>query len=309
METTKFIWFDGKLTPWEDARVHVLTHSLHYGSAIFEGIRAYECADGGSAIFRLPAHCKRMVNSAKIMRLKLPYSAEELAGACVEVVEANDLVKGYIRPLAFVGYGEMGVYPGANPVQTIIACWPWGVYLGAEALEKGISIKTSSFTRSHVNANMTKAKSAGNYVNSILAKIEAKEDGFDEALMLDAGGFVSEATGENIFIVRDDVIITPPVATILEGITRDSVMVIAGNLGYTVLEQAITRDEIYIADEVFLCGTAAEITPVREVDHRVIGAGHRGPITKRLQETFFEAATGRLPQYGDWLTRYKVKKA
>lgn len=309
METTKCIWFDGKLVPWEEARVHVLTHSLHYGSAVFEGIRAYACEDGTSAIFRLPAHCRRLVNSAKIMRLNLPYSAKDLEKACLEVSEANDLIKGYIRPLAFVGYGEMGVYPGSNPVQTIIACWPWGVYLGAEALEKGISVKISTFTRSHINANMTKAKSAGNYVNSILAKIEAKEDGYDEAIMLDAAGYVSEATGENLFIVRDGVIKTPPVATILEGITRDSVIVMARNLGYTVLEQPITRDEIYVADEVFLCGTAAEITPVREVDHRVIGAGRRGPVTKRLQETFFEAATGRLPQYSDWLTHYEVKKA
>lgn len=304
METTKFIWFDGKLVPWEDAKVHVLTHSLHYGSAIFEGIRAYKCADGTSAIFRLPDHCRRMVNSARIIRMQLPYSAEQLADACVQTAEANKLQHGYIRPLSFVGYGEMGVYPGNNPVQTIIACWPWGVYLGAEALERGISIKTSTFTRSHINSNMSKAKAAGNYINSILAKIEAKEDGYDEAVMLDATGFVSEATGENIFIVRDGIIKTTPLTSILGGITRDSIMQIAKDLGYEVLEQQFTRDELYIADEAFLCGTAAEITPVREVDHRIIGAGHCGPITARLQKEFFKIAKGEDATYAGWLTHY-----
>lgn len=306
METTQFIWFDGKLTPWADAKVHVLTHSLHYGSAIFEGIRAYRGHDGDSAIFRLPDHCRRMVNSAKIVRLDIPYTAEELAAACLEVVRANKLPQGYIRPLSFVGYGEMGVYPGKNPVQTIIACWPWGAYLGPEALENGISIKTSTFTRSHVNANMTKAKSAGNYINSILAKIEAKDDGYDEAIMLDANGYVSEATGENIFIVNNDVIRTPPLTTVLAGITRDSVITIARNMGYEVLEQQFSRDEIYTADEAFLCGTAAEITPIREVDHRIIGAGHRGPVTKKLQEEFFRIVKGEDPKYASWLTPYSI---
>lgn len=306
METTEFIWFDGKLVPWDKAQVHVLSHSLHYGSAIFEGIRAYKCADGGSEIFRLPDHCRRMVNSAKILRMDVPYTAEKLAEACIETVVANKMPQGYIRPLSFVGYGEMGVYPGKNPVQTIIACWPWGVYLGPEALENGISIKTSTFTRSHINANMSKAKAAGNYINSILAKIEAKEDGYDEAIMLDAAGFVSEATGENIFIVRDDVIKTTPLTSILGGITRDSIITIAKNLGYEVVEQQFTRDELYTADEVFLCGTAAEITPVREVDHRIIGSGRRGPVTKRLQEEFFDIVSGKNPKYAHWLTRYAV---
>lgn len=309
METTKFIWFDGKLVPWDEARVHVLSHSLHYGSSIFEGIRAYRCSDGGSEVFRLRDHCRRMLDSAKIVRLKLPYGADDLARACLEVLEANDLPQGYIRPLAFVGYGEMGVFPGHNPVQTIIACWPWGAYLGPEALENGISIKTSTFTRSHINANMSKAKAAGNYINSILAKIEARDDGYDEAIMLDASGYVSEATGENIFIVRDNVIKTTPLTSILAGITRDSVMKIARDMGYEVLEQQFTRDEAYTADEVFLCGTAAEITPVREIDHRIIGAGHRGPVTKRLQEEFFRIVKGEVPAYKDWLTRYKVKQA
>jgi len=305
MQTTKFIWFDGKLVPWEEAKVHVLTHSLHYGSAIFEGIRAYKCEDGTSAVFRLPEHCRRMVNSAKIIRMNLPYTAEKLADACVEVVVANKLEQGYIRPLAFIGYGEMGVYPGENPVQTIIACWSWGAYLGDEAMEKGISIKTSTFTRSHINCNMSKAKAAGNYINSILAKIEAKEDGYDEAVMLDATGFVSEATGENIFIVRNGIIKTTPLTSILGGITRDSIITVAKNLGDEVLEQQFTRDELYTADEAFLCGTAAEITPVREVDHRIIGSGHRGPVTARLQEEFFKIVKGENPKYADWLAHYK----
>lgn len=305
METTELIWCDGKLVPWDQAQVHVLTHSLHYGSAIFEGIRAYACADGTSAVFRLPDHCARMVNSAKILRMHLPYSARKLEDACVETVVANKLKEGYIRPLSFVGYGEMGVYPGNNPVQTIIACWPWGVYLGAEALEKGISIKTSTFTRSHINANMSKAKASGNYINSILAKIEAKEDGYDEAVMLDANGYVSEATGENIFIVRKDVIKTTPLTSILEGITRDSIITLAKDMGYEVLEQQFTRDELYAADEAFLCGTAAELTPIREVDHRIIGEGHCGKVTKRLQEEFFKAVKGENPKYAHWLTHYK----
>lgn len=306
MQTTEFIWFDGKLVPWDKAQVHVLTHSLHYGSAIFEGIRCYKCDDGTSAVFRLPDHCRRMLNSAKILRMPLQLTAREFEEACLETVKANKLAAGYIRPLSFVGYGEMGVYPGNNPVQTIIACWPWGVYLGQEALEKGIAIKTSTFTRSHINASMSKAKAAGNYINSILAKIEAKEDGYDEAMMLDASGFVSEATGENIFIVRDDVIKTTPLTSILGGITRDTIITIAKNLGYEVVEQQFTRDEVYSADEVFLCGTAAEITPVREVDHRIIGQGHRGPVTKRLQEEFFAIVSGKNPKYADWLTHYTI---
>lgn len=304
MQTTQFIWFDGKLVPWDQAQVHVLTHSLHYGSAIFEGIRSYACADGTSAVFRLGDHCRRMVNSAKIIRMALPWSAEQLSAAIVETLVANRLPEGYIRPLAFVGYGEMGVYPGNNPVQTIIAVWPWGAYLGAEALEKGISIRTSSFARSHVNTSMSKAKAAGNYINSILAKIEAKEDGFDEAMMLDTSGFVSEATGENIFIVRDDIIKTTPLTSILGGITRDSIITLARDLGYTVKEEQFTRDEVYSADEAFFTGTAAELTPIRAVDRRQIGAGHAGPVTKRLQEAFFRIVKGEDPRYAHWLTHY-----
>ena len=306
MQQTKFIWFDGKMLPSEQAQVHVLTHALHYGSAVFEGIRAYACADGTSAVFRLEDHCKRLINSAKIMRLEVPFSADQLVEACVETLKANKLREGYVRPLSFVGYGEMGVYPGNNPVQTIVAAWSWGAYLGAEALEKGIRVKTSSFARSHVNTSMSKAKAAGNYINSILAKVEAKEDGYDEAVMLDTNGFVSEATGENIFIVRNGVIKTTPWTSILGGLTRDSVMALASDLGYTVEEQQFTRDEFYIADEAFFTGTAAEITPIRELDHRQIGVGHAGPVTKHLQKEFFKIVKGENPKYESWLHRFNV---
>ena len=306
MQTTEYIWFDGKMVPSDQARVHVLTHALHYGSALFEGIRAYACADGSSAVFRLEDHCKRLLNSAKILRMEVPYNAEQLAKACVETLQANKLKEGYIRPLSFVGYGEMGVYPGNNPVQTIVAAWPWGAYLGPEALEKGIRIKTSSFARSHVNTSMSKAKASGNYINSILAKVEAKEDGYDEAIMLDTNGFVSEATGENVFIVRDGIIKTTPWTSILGGITRDSIMALARDLGYTVEEQQFTRDEFYIADEAFFSGTAAEITPIRELDHRQIGVGHAGPVTKHLQQEFFKIVKGQNPKYASWLHRFTV---
>ena len=306
METTQYIWFDGKLVPWAEANVHVLTHSLHYGSAVFEGIRAYQCSDGSSAVFRLLDHTKRLRNSAKIIRMEIPHTAEALAQATLETLKANKMPAAYIRPLSFVGYGEMGVYPGSNPVQTIIAVWPWGAYLGPEALERGIRVKTSSFARSHVNTSMSKAKAAGNYINSILAKIEAKEDGYDEAVMLDTNGFVSEATGENIFIVRNGIIKTTPWTSILGGITRESIMTLARDLGYTVEEQQFTRDELYIADEAFFTGTAAELTPIRELDHRQIGEGHAGPVTKHLQQEFFKIVKGENPKYEAWLDRYTV---
>ena len=306
MPNTKFIWFDGKMLPSEQAQVHVLTHALHHGRAVFEGIRAYACANGTSAVFRLEDHCKRLINSAKIMRLEVPFTADQLVTACVETLKANELAEGYVRPLSFVGHGEMGVYPGNNPVQTIVAVWPWGAYLGAEALEKGIRVKTSTFARSHVNTTMSKAKAAGNYINSILAKVEAKDEGYDEAVMLDTNGYVSEATGENIFIVRDGVIKTTPWTSILGGITRDSVMKLAKDLGYVVEEQQFTRDELYIADEAFFTGTAAEITPIRELDHRQIGAGHAGPVTKHLQKEYFAIVRGENPKYEGWLHRFSV---
>jgi len=305
MQTTDFIWFDGKMVPWADAQVHVLTHALHYGSAVFEGIRAYACADGTSAVFRLKEHSQRLLNSAKILRLNIPYTVDEISQGILDTLKANKMKEGYIRPLSFVGDGEMGVYPGNNKVHTIIAVWPWGAYLGPEALEMGIRAKTSSFARMHVNTLMSKAKAAGNYVNSILAKIEAKEDGYDEAVMLDTNGFVSEATGENIFIVRDGIIKTTPWTSILGGITRDSVMKVARDLGYTVEEQLFTRDEVYYADEAFFSGTAAELTPIRELDNRTIGEGHAGPVTKALQAAYFKAIKGQDPRYGHWLTNYK----
>ncbi len=304
MQKTEFIWFDGKLVPWAEANVSVMTHALHYGSAVFEGIRAYKCSDGTSAVFRLEEHSQRLLNSAKILRMDMPLSAEQVSTAILDTLKANKLEGGYIRPLTFVGDGEMGVYPGANPVHTIVAVWPWGAYLGPEALEMGIRCKTSSFARMHANTLMSKAKAAGNYVNSILAKIEAKEDGYDEAVMLDTNGFVAEATGENIFIVREGVIKTTPLTSILGGITRNSVMRLARDLGYTVEEQLFTRDELYIADEAFFTGTAAEMTPIREVDRRTIGAGRAGAVTKHLQQEYFKIVKGDNPKYASWLTRY-----
>lgn len=306
METTEFIWFDGKIVPWADAKVHVLTHALHYGDSVFEGIRAYDCGAAGSSVFRLKEHSQRLVNSAKILRMALPYTADQIFDACIETLRANKLKAGYIRPLAFVGFGEMGVYPGRNPVSMIIACWPWGAYLGTEALEMGIRVRTSSFTRFQPNTLMSKAKAAGNYVNSILAKIEAVEDGYDEALMLDTQGLVSEATGENLFVVVDGKLKTPQLANTLGGITRASVITLARDLGYVVEEYPLSRDEVYIADEAFFCGTAAEITPIRELDNRTIGAGHAGPVTKHIQQEFFKVASGENPKYKDWLAPYTV---
>ena len=306
MQTTEFIWFDGKLVPWDQAKVHVLTHALHYGSAVFEGIRAYACPDGSSAVFRLQDHARRLLHSAKIIRMEIPFTADQIAAACIETLKANKMPAAYIRPLSFVGYGEMGVYPGNNPVQTIIAVWPWGTYLGAEALEKGIRVKTSTFARSHVNTSMSKAKAAGNYIKSILAKIEAREEGFDEAVMLDTSGFVSEATGENIFIIRDGIIKTTPLTSVLGGITRHSIVTLARDLGYTVEEQQFTRDEVYIADEAFFTGTAAELTPIRELDRRQIGEGHAGPITKELQREFFHVVKGENRKYAGWLHHYTL---
>lgn len=305
MQKTDFIWFDGKMVPWAEANVHVLSHCLHYGTGVFEGIRTYSCG-GDSSVFRLKDHTVRLLNSAKILGLKVPHSADTINDAIIETLKVNKLAEGYIRPLSFVGDGEMGVYPGSNPIRTIIAVWPWGAYLGEEALKMGIRIKTSSFVRHHVNSMMTKSKAAGNYVNSVLAKVEAKSDGYDEALMLDVNGFVSEATGENIFIVRDGVVKTTPWTSILGGITRDSVMTLARDLGYTVVEQQFTRDELYIADEAFFTGTAAELTPIREVDGRVIGAGKAGPVALHLQEEYFKIVKGQNPKYESWLTRYTV---
>ncbi|MFV0423125.1 branched-chain amino acid transaminase [Oleidesulfovibrio sp.] len=306
VQKSETIWFDGKQVAWDEANVHVLTHTLHYGLGVFEGIRAYKSADGTSSVFRLREHIERLFASAKILRMEIPYTVDQLVDAVVETLQRNKLDEGYIRPLSFVGAGAMGVNPGTNPIQTIIATWPWGAYLGEEALEMGIRVKTSSFQRHHVNVMMTKAKAVGNYVNSILAKTEAVADGYDEGLMLDTAGYVSEATGENIFIVRNGVIKTTPLTSILDGITRNSLMTLATDLGYKVVEQQFTRDELYVADEAFFCGTAAEVTPIREVDRRVIGAGKAGKVTKHLQTEYFKVVKGDNPNYAHWLHKYSV---
>lgn len=298
---TEKIWFDGKLVDWEDAKVHVLAHALHYGTGYFEGIRCYVLADGRSAVFRLKEHIRRLADSGKILGFPLPYSVTELEQATLEVIRANKLKECYVRPLAFLGFGEMGVYAPHNPVNVCIAVWPWGAYLGDEGLRNGIRAKISSFTRHHVNVMMTKSKATGNYVNSVLAKAEAKRAGYDEAIMLDADGYVSEASGENIFMVRGGKVKTTPLTSILPGITRDSIVTIAGDKGYKVIEERFTRDELYTADEAFLTGTAAELTPIREVDDREIGAGSRGPVTADIQQAFFDVIKGKDAKYQKWL--------
>jgi branched-chain amino acid aminotransferase len=295
------IWMDGKLIPWDEAKVHVLTHTLHYGLGVFEGIRCYLCHDGRSAVYRLREHIDRFCDSAHIGEMKLPFSKKELVEACKETLRANGLKAGYIRPLAFIGEGVMGVYPGDNPIRVAIITWSWGAYLGDEALEKGIRVKTSSFNRHHVNVMMTKAKISGNYVNSVLAKREAMKLGYDEALMLDTEGYVSEASGENIFIVKNGVIKTTPLTSILPGITRDSVIQIAKSRKIPIVEDKFTRDELYTAHEAFFTGTAAEITPIREVDNRQIGEGKPGPVVKELQTAFFDIVKGKNPEFREWL--------
>ncbi len=292
---------DGELVRWEDAKVHVLTHALHYGTAYFEGIRCYLLADGRSAVFRLAEHTRRLVDSGKILGFPIPYTEAELNRATLDVIRANKLKECYIRPLAFVGLGDLGLYAPKNPVSVCIAVFPWGAYLGDEGLRNGIRAKVSSFTRHHVNVMMTKSKTAGNYINSVLAKHEVKKSGYDEALMLDAEGYVSEASGENVFIVRDRKIKTTPLTSILPGITRDSIITLARDKGYELVEERFTRDELYIADEAFFTGTAAELTPIREVDDRQIGSGRRGPVTEDLQTTFFDIIKGKNSRYEKWL--------
>ena len=295
------IWMDGKLIPWEEANVHILTHSLHYGLGVFEGIRCYLCYDGKSAVFRLKEHVDRLFDSAQIGDIKIPYTKREISEACKETLRVNQLKEGYIRPIVFIGEGVMGVYPGDNPIRVAIITWSWGAYLGEEALEKGIRIKVSSYTRHHVNVMMTKAKICGNYVNSVLAKREVMKMGYDEALMLDTEGYVSEASGENIFMVKNGVLKTTPLTSILPGITRDSVIQIAKAKKITLLEERFTRDELYTAQEAFFTGTAAELTPIREVDDRIIGDGKPGPMTKEIQATFFDIVRGKNPEYREWL--------
>jgi branched-chain amino acid aminotransferase len=302
MKKVEKIWMDGKLVNWDDAKVHVLTHTLHYGLGVFEGIRCYLCHDGSSAVFRLTEHIDRLFYSAIIGMMEIPFSREELCKAVVETLRVNKMKDGYIRPIAFIGDGEMGLYIREYPVRVVIACWPWGAYLGDEGLALGIRAKISSYTRHHVNVAMTKAKICGNYVNSILAKREVIAAGYDEAILLDAEGYVSEASGENIFIVKDGVLKTTPPTSILKGITRDAIIELARDAGIPVAEERFTRDELYIADECFFTGTAAEVTPVREVDDRTIGEGKPGPITKQLQTGFFAAAHGKIEKYKKWLT-------
>jgi branched-chain amino acid aminotransferase len=295
------IWFDGKMVDWRDAKIHVLTHTLHYGMGVFEGVRAYD-AVGGTAIFRLAEHTRRFFNSAKIFQLALPFDEATLAQAQKDVVRENKLASCYIRPIAWIGSAKLGVSARGNTVHVAIAAWPWGAYLGEDGLSRGIRVKVSSYTRHHVNVSMVRAKASGYYVNSILANAEVTAHGYDEALLLDTEGYVSEGAGENVFIVRNGVIYTPDVASCLDGITRDAVLTIARDLGIEVREKRITRDEVYCADEAFFTGTAAEITPIREVDDRTIGSGRRGPITEQLQNVFFDIVGGRAQRYANWLT-------
>ena len=302
MEKAKFIWMDGKLTPWDEANIHILTHTLHYGNGVFEGTRAYMTKDG-LAIYRLRDHTKRLLNSAKITRISPAYSLEELENAQLEILRANDFKSNvYLRPLIYLGYGIMGLYHVNAPVKTAIAAWEWGSYLGDEGLEKGIRVKISSFTRNPVSSTMGKAKAAANYLNSQLAKYEAMDAGYEEALLLDEDGFVAEGSGECFFIVRDGVLITPPNDTSLESITQNSVLMLAKDAGISVERRRITRDEVYVADEAFFTGTAAEVTPIRDVDNYQIGDGKRGYITKQLQNAYFDVVYGRDEKHRDLLT-------
>lgn len=294
------IWYNGKLVDWRSANVHVLTHSLHYGMAVFEGVRAYKSA-AGTAIFRLAEHTRRLFNSAKIFQIDIPFSFDTIVEAQKETVRANQLDECYIRPIVWVGSEKMGVSKRGNTIHVAIAAWPWGAYLGAEGLSKGIRVKTSSFQRHHVNVSLVRAKASGYYINSILANQEVTTHGYDEALLLDTEGYVSEGAGENVFIVRGGKIYTPDLASCLDGITRDSVITMARDKGIEVIEKRITRDEMYCADEAFFTGTAAEVTPIRELDDRTIGAGARGPVTKTLQDQFFEVVGGRSSRYASWL--------
>jgi branched-chain amino acid aminotransferase len=297
-----WIWFDGKMVPWRNATTHVLTHTLHYGMGVFEGVRCYKTA-AGPAIFRLRDHTDRLFNSAHIYGMKLPFSKDEIDHAQLECVRKNGLDSCYVRPIAFYGSHAMGVAAKSNPVLVAVAVWPWGAYLGAEAIEKGIRVKTSSFTHHHPNVTMCNAKAVGNYTVSILANQEALHDGYEEAMLLDPQGFVCQGSGENVFIVRDGKLHTPDLASgALDGITRRTIITFAGELGIPVLERRITRDEVYIADEAFFTGTAAEVTPIRELDNRQIGSGARGPITSRLQALFFETVSGRNTAHKAWLT-------
>jgi len=303
-----WIWHDGKLVPWRSASTHVLTHSLHYGLAVFEGLRAYKTIDG-TAIFRLKEHTERMFSSAHIYMMKIPYTREQLMRAQIQVVQANGHESCYIRPIAFFGSEKMGVSPIGARVHVAIAAWPWGAYLGPEALEKGIRVKTASYARHHVNVTMARAKMSGTYPNSVLATLEATQHGYDEGLLLDVEGYVAEGAGENLFIVKNGRIYEPEITSALIGITRGSVIELAAGLGMEVTSKRLTRDDVYIADEAFFTGTAAEVTPIRELDGRQIGAGRAGPVTKKLQKAFFDVVTGKDRKHRHWLTPVDMKKS
>lgn len=301
MNKTEKIWMDGKLINWDDANVHILTHTLHYGLGVFEGIRCYNTSKG-PAVFRLKEHVKRLFQSAKIFLLEIPFTEDEIANAIIETIRVNKMQECYIRPIVYLGDGAMGLFPKGNPVKVSIAVWSWGAYLGEDGLEKGIKVKVSSFIRNHVNSNMSRGKVCGYYVNSQLAKKEAISCGYDEALLLDTEGYVSEGSGENVFIVKKGVLKTTPLTSILDGITRDSIITIAKDNAIETKEERFTRDEMYLADEAFFTGTAAEVTPIRELDGRIIGEGRRGKITEKLQTVFFDIVKGRNLQYEYWLT-------
>jgi branched-chain amino acid aminotransferase len=298
------IWMDGKMVEWRDATIHVLSHTLHYGCGAFEGVRAYTMPDGKAAIFRLQEHTQRLLNSAKILRMKVPFDLNTLMQAQIDTVKANNLPSCYLRPLVWIGSEKLGVSPKGNTIHAMIAAWAWGAYLGEDGLKRGIRVKTSSYTRHHVNITMTQAKAVSNYTNSILANMEATDDGYDEALLLDPSGFVSEGAGENLFVVKDGVIYTPDLsAGALNGITRNTIFHICKDLGIEVVQKRITRDEVYICDEAFFTGTAAEVTPIRELDRIELGRGYRGPITEQVQNAFFDIVNGKNPKYMHWLTK------
>ncbi len=302
LQAVDYIWMDGKLVAWKEATVHILTHTLHYGLGVFEGIRFYK-QPAGSAVFRLSEHVERLLGSARIVQMAIPFSQAEIEAAILQTVRVNGLASGYIRPLAYIGDGEMGLYVKENPIRLSIAAWPWGTYLGEDGVKNGIRVCVSSFCRHHVNISMTRAKVTGYYVNSQLAKQEAKRAGYDEALLLDTEGYVAEGPGENIFIIRRGVIKTTPLTSILDGITRDAIIQLARDRDLPVVQERFTRDDLYLADEAFFTGTAAELTPIRDVDGRPIGTGRPGPITQVLQRAFFDAVSGRDPRHSAWLTQ------
>ena len=301
---SKYVWMDGELIPFKDANVHILSHTLHYGLGAFEGIRSYRQHDGGGGIFKLDEHLKRLFDSAKMCRMKMPFDFETIRQGCIDTLQANEFEEGYIRPIVFLGHGAMGLGTRNNPVRVGIATWKWGAYLGDEGIREGIRVGTSSYTRHHVNANLQRAKIVGHYVNSILARYEANDNGYDEAIMLDNSGYVAEGTGENLFVIKDGLVKTPPVVNILAGITRKTSLDILKHEGIECVEMPFGRDAMYVSDEVFMTGTAAEITPVRECDRLIIGDGKPGPITKMVQDIYSRGVRGEVPWMTQYITRY-----